>query len=58
MVLFITTINFVTAAIVTVHNHDIGPCNLFKKYNLFHDNATMTLKTMLCRHIYIYDQII
>ena len=36
MVLFITTLRFVTGAIVTVYTLAIGPCNLFQKCNLFH----------------------
>ena len=34
--LFITTLSFLTGAIVTVYNHAIGLYNLFQKCNLFH----------------------
>ena len=43
MVLFITIRSFVTGAIVTVYNHDIGPCNLFQICNLFHHNTNFLI---------------
>ena len=48
MVLFLTTLSFVTGAIVTVYKHAIGACHLFQKYNLFHHNVSVSVFVADC----------
>ena len=39
MVLYLLTLRSVIDAIVSIYNLAIVACNLFQKYNLFHDNC-------------------